>query len=128
MDPVAVFFAAISIFIFGSITLGVYAYGLHQIGTTLAYKQKWQGEIWRGASRICLWCLPILALGPIIPVHPIYQVCISMCVYIFHAQPLCVGYWSERIRLEKAEELRFKKNVDDWLSEWECRETNTPGE
>lgn len=128
MDPVTVFIAAMGIFVFGGITLAVYAYGLHQIGMTLAHRQKWQDEIWKCARRIYLWCLPLLGLGFLFPIHPVLQVGVSVIAYILHAHPLSVGYWSARERLESEDRLRFRKNVDDWLGEWECRETNTPGE
>ncbi|MBX3117732.1 MAG: hypothetical protein KF784_01605 [Fimbriimonadaceae bacterium] len=125
MDPGTVFITAMGFFIFGGIALAVYAYCLHQIGMTLAHRQKWQGEVWRAASRIYFWCLPILGLGFFFSVSTVLQIGISVIAYILHAHPLSVGYWSERERIESAAKLRFRKNVDDWLGEWECQETNT---
>ncbi len=128
MDPGSVFFVAFGIFVIAGTAMAAYAYNLFQVGVGMAQKRLWHDDVWICARRICLRCTPLLATGVLIPVHPIFRVGISVIVYLLHAHPLCVGYWSERVKIEKAERLRFKKNVDDWLAEWECQEKELPSD
>ncbi|MFQ3586320.1 MAG: hypothetical protein SNJ74_07380 [Fimbriimonadaceae bacterium] len=122
MDIGAVFAISLVALLFGTTFVCGYTFLLHRAGFSLGMRCRGKNSPWRGTVSLALAFVPIGALFALLPFGPVWLKAVVVCsVYLVHAQPVCVGFcagWKvghEQLRRQ------FKKNVEDWLGEWECR-------
>lgn len=121
-----IFFGSMVVLAVGTATLLGYTFVLYRLGRILAEHLGSRLSPTLGAVLIGVAWLPVSLLALVVPVGPIVQIGLAICLYVVHAQPTCVGFWAGRALDRMESERRWTKNADDWLADWECREV--PGE
>jgi len=113
-----------------SVALGAYAYALYLFGRWLARRRRWKASPKLATSLLAVAWVPVAVPAAFLPMDPFIKTALVISLYILHAQPCCVGYWAGREIRKRESERRWNRNVDFWLSEWECRpsEEELPGE
>ena len=120
MDTGPVFFLAFLGMFVGTVTITLYVFGLFKWGYRLAMGTKTLRPMWQGILAIALAWGPVSLWPVLIDWSPFLKVGFSMAFYLLGAYPMSVGFGTGT-ELRKAEaKRRFRKNVDDWLGEWEC--------
>ena len=121
MDSGAEFFlmSLMGIF-FGTLGLGAYMYFAYRLGLWLGHRAPPTRSISRGLALIAACCQPI-SLWPFLTDWDAFlKVGIALAFYVLNAFPISVAYGSAVELQREHAKRRFRKNVDDWLGEWEC--------
>jgi hypothetical protein len=74
--------------------------------------------------------IPLPVLTAFLGIDPFMKVAAVISVYLVHAQPIGIGFWAGRELRRINDEKKWRRNVDNWLGEWECQasEEELPGE
>lgn len=107
---------------FGVPLLCLYMWGIFRLGQWAARRSNLQVPMSMGVAFVGLTWFPPSFAGFLVPVDDYLRGAICLLLFLLHAYPCSVGYATERQTRELADRKRYRKNVDDWLSEWECRE------
>ena len=120
MDTGPVFFLAFLGMFVGTVSLTLYVFGLYKWGFVLAMRAKNLRPMWQGILAIALAWGPVSLWTFLIDWSPFLKVGFAMATYLLHAYPMSVGFGTATGLREAEAKRRFRKNVDDWLGEWEC--------
>jgi hypothetical protein len=104
----------------GSVILGFQVFLLYRGGLKLGSQAPANRPMWIGIAFVAAgWTIP--SIWPYFtPWDPFLKLGISMAFYLLNAYPMAVGYGAALEGVREQAKRRFRKNVDDWLGEWEC--------
>jgi hypothetical protein len=104
----------------GTVVLATYVYAGFKSGFWLGMRAPGTRPLWIGFLPIVFGWAPISLWPFLADWNTFLKAGVSMGFFILNAYPMCIGYGTAR-ELRRAEsKRRFRKNVDDWLGEWEC--------
>lgn len=119
MDNGAFFLGAFVAMFFGTVILTVYIYGMYRLGQAAGERDGLQRPLGFGLAKIGAFWAPI-SLWPIMADwNPFAKLGTAMVFFILHAYPMGIGFAVTYRAREQELARRFRKNVDDWLGEWE---------
>lgn len=121
MDSGGAFFlmAFVGMFV-GTAVLGFYVFYLYRFGMRIGERAPLNRPMWMGIVGIALAWPPLCVWPYFTDWHIFMQIAISMAFYLLSAYPMAVGFGAAiEVRREQSKR-RYRKNVDDWLGEWEC--------
>lgn len=122
MAGVEVFFGAMAGLTFGVPLICAYLWLMFKLGSHIASRTPTSVPLQAGVAGICAaWIVPT-AVGLLVPVSPFMKCAMYLTLYLLHAYPTVIGFASARHIRIMEDRARFRKNVDDWLADWECRE------
>lgn len=121
-DTGLIIFGGIFAFTLGTFVLCGLAYFFYKFGVRLSEILPRKFTLRAAMGLMSVGFLPTAIVGFFIPVHPILQIGIFVAVLIFQLNPCAIGFWAGRHFREEEEQKRYKKNVDLWTSEWECKD------
>ena len=106
-------------FAFATFWLSLYTYALFSLGRRLAIRYRMRVGPILATFAFCLMAaavdLPFLAVG----LEPIYKMTLLFGVWLLHAQPTSVGYWSTCEIQRKRDEERWASRTQVWVAEFE---------
>lgn len=119
MDNGAFFLGALFAMFFGTVALSIYICGLFFAGKALGRAADLNKPPVLGITKIAAACW-LTSFWPLFADwHPLIRLGVGIVFFVGHAFPLGAGFASTlRLRQENAVR-RYRKNVDDWLGEWE---------
>lgn len=118
----------ILIFAWGTALVMGYTFVLYRFGRYLCNRAPQRWPLGLVMAAIGLASAAIGLLGWLVPGGPFAQIATGICLTVLHCQSVCVGFYAGRQVRFMEHSLRWNKNTDDWLAEWECREAMDPGE
>jgi hypothetical protein len=120
MENGAFFFLAFLGMFVGTIGLGLYVYVAYRIGMRLGARAGLNRPMWLGILFIALVCQPFSFWPYLTDWHAFMKLGIAMAFFLLNAYPTAIGYGAAVEMSKEQSKRRFRKNVDDWLGEWEC--------
>ena len=120
MDSGTFLLSVFGALVFGTIIVCGYTYLLHRLGYWMAQRDSESSPRWLGVLLLAVAWIPVSFFGFLLPIDPFMKAACALSLYLVHAQPCCLGYWGGRLARQIEHERRWRKNIDDWLGEWEC--------
>ncbi len=105
--------------------MAVYCVCLLQYGQQLAIRVPSRISDQKVLILLSLAWLPVSMAALLIPGDPFFKLLYLVVFYLMNAYPSAIGLITHRRFIEEQECKRFRRNVDGWLAEWECEETDT---
>lgn len=124
MDSGIIFVVAMLGMAVSTVLLGGYVFLLYRLGNQLARRIPPTVAFNLAIAAICSAWIPISFLIFACPIDRTTALGLFIGLFLLNSYPTCIGFAAERILTRVDSEKRFSKNVDDWLSQWECRETD----
>jgi hypothetical protein len=123
MDPsTATFFmGSLAALVLGGAALSAYAYLWFRFGNWMGLRARSRGSLGWSTARFALAWIPVGIPALFLPADVYVRSAGALCLFVLHAQPACLGYYSGRLTAKQERDRRWNKNADDWLAEWECR-------
>jgi hypothetical protein len=120
MDTGAFFLASLFGMFFGTMFLAAYLYAGYRFGVRMGERAPAGRRLWQGAAGFALVWAPLSSWPFLAGWNPFLATGAAMAFFLLHAYPMSIGYGVALDARAKEASRRFRKNVDDWLGEWEC--------
>lgn len=106
-------------FAFATFWLSLYTYALFAFGKRLA--NRFRTRLGPLPAAACFGVMAAIVDLPFLAVEalPIYKLTLLLAVWLIHAQPASVGYWSTCEVQRLQDEQRWAAAAETWVSEFE---------
>lgn len=107
-----------------TVFLGGYVYLLYKLGNRLARRIPATVSTHLAIAAICSVWIPVSFFVFACPIDRTTALGLFIGLFLLNSYATSIGFAAERILTRMDSDKRFSKNVDDWLSQWESRESD----